>query len=81
MTLKTEQHTEDMRIRILSAVEISPAFGLHSCLEPIFEHGQWWVTCLPCGAQWAVVDADGGTSVDGFDFEQVSCGESCCHCA
>jgi hypothetical protein len=40
-----------------------------------FEHGQWWVTELGTGAQWSVVDAEGGDSVDGFDFEQISYGE------
>jgi hypothetical protein len=37
-----------------------------------FEHGQWWITDLESGAQWSVVDATGGRSVDGFDFEPVT---------
>lgn len=41
-----------------------------------FEHGCWWVTDLVSGAQWAVVDAHGGHSVDGFDFEQVTEGRA-----
>lgn len=36
-----------------------------------FEHGQWRVT-LGNGAQYSVVDAEGGDSVDGFSFEQAT---------
>lgn len=43
-----------------------------------FEHGQWWVEDLTTGAQWSVVDATGGASVDGFDFEQVTEGDESC---
>jgi len=32
-----------------------------------FEHEQWWVTCLHCGAQWSVVNTN-----DGYDFEEVT---------
>lgn len=40
-----------------------------------FEHGQLWITCTD-GAAWSVVDAEGGPAVNGFDFEQVSEGDS-----
>ncbi len=40
-----------------------------------FEHGQWWVTVKPTGAQWSVHDAEGHGSVDGFGFEQVTEGD------
>jgi len=40
-----------------------------------FEHGQWWVTNLRTGAQWSVVDASGGRSLHGLDFERVTEGE------
>jgi hypothetical protein len=36
-----------------------------------FEHGQLWIIGQN-GAQFSVVDAKGGPSVDGFDFEQVT---------
>lgn len=36
-----------------------------------FEHGQWWVM-LENGAQYSVCDAEGGDSVDGFCFEQIT---------
>lgn len=41
-----------------------------------FEHGHWWVTDLKTGAQWDAVDAEGGRSVNGFDFEQVTEGDT-----
>lgn len=44
-------------------------------LDCIFEHGQLWIVDNSSGAAWSVVDASGGNSVDGFDFEQVSQGE------
>lgn len=40
-----------------------------------FEHGGWFVTHIPSGRQWSVVDASGGDSVDGFSFERVSDGD------
>jgi hypothetical protein len=39
-----------------------------------FEHGQWWITCLSCGAQWSVHDLN----QHDFDFEQVSQGDGYC---
>ena len=36
-----------------------------------FEHGQRWVTSLPTGAQWSVVETSSG-----IEFEQVSEGEA-----
>ena len=36
----------------------------------VFEHGHWWVT-LGSAMTYSVVDAEGGESVDGFDFERV----------
>ncbi len=45
-------------------------------IQPNFEHGQWWVTIVGdtrlSGAQFSVVDAEGGNAVDGFDFECVT---------
>ncbi len=44
-------------------------------IEEVYEHGQWWVKDSFSGATWSVVDAEGGDSVDGVSFEQVSEGE------
>jgi hypothetical protein len=78
--LKTEQNTAKMEERVLRAFRKWAAFripfsGLSRDISANFEHGQWWVTQIDTGAQWSVVDAEGGSSVDGFDFEQVTEGE------
>lgn len=72
-TLLSSLNTEDAQERIKTA------FAQHEAsIRPIddysfdFEHGQWWVTCRETGCQWSVVDAEGGASVDGFDFEVVT---------
>lgn len=44
-------------------------------LNVVFEHGQLWITDTATGAIWSVVDAEGGSAVDGFDFEQTSGGD------
>lgn len=74
--LKTETNTEAMGERVLAAFEaMHPE---HEKPEPVFEHGQWWITCGPCGAQFSACDASGGPATDGFDFEQVSNGDDSC---
>ena len=40
-----------------------------------FDHGHWWIEDPKTGAQWDAVDASGGRSVNGFDFEQVTRGD------
>lgn len=74
------ENTPKMEKRILDAADASSEVGsLHSTsLTADFEHGRWFVTCLPCGAQWSVVDAVGGRSVDGFDFERITEGDGSC---
>lgn len=67
--LKTETDTKAMYLRVLRAGRKS----LHRHkLQADFEHGQWWITHLPSGAVWSVVDAEGGPAIDGFDFEQIT---------
>ena len=72
--LKTETNTLDMESQIRKAAyeALSIRGGQ---LQSDFEHGQWWITNQESGAQWSVVDAEGGLSVDGFDFEQVTEGD------
>ncbi len=79
MTLKCETDTPEMGSRVADAFAAAD-LGLsedcdHRDPEPVFEHGQWWINCAACGGQWAVHDAVGGDTVDGFTFEQVSGGE------
>jgi hypothetical protein len=70
--LKTETNTKTMEKKVLTAAHKS--LKLRN-LSASFEHGQWWVEHRPTGAQWSVVDAEGGPAVNGFDFEQVTEGE------
>jgi len=42
-----------------------------------FEHGQWFITCLSCGAQWSVNDAEGKDG-EYYQFDQVSNGDEYC---
>ena len=63
--------SENRKLRnevLLAAQEALPGRRL----QVDFEHGQWWVTDVDKGGQWSVVDAVGGSSVDGFDFERVT---------
>lgn len=66
--LKTEQDTPAMAKRVEKAAR--KYFGARSAWVN-FEHGQWWVT-LENSAQYSVCDCEGGDSVDGFCFEQVT---------
>ncbi len=43
--------------------------------ESFYEHDQWWILHKPSGRTWSVVDAEGGSSIDGFDFELITEGE------
>lgn len=70
--LKTETNTESMEREIMSA--FAAALPLHKDAMPAYEHGQWWVTCGPCGAQWSANDCEPGA----FDFEQVTEGDGWC---
>lgn len=80
MPLKTETNTPEMEERVFEAFSCHDASAQlnldidsedQDIYDAVFEHGQWWISAST-GAQWSVVDATGGTSVDGFDFEQVT---------
>jgi hypothetical protein len=47
----------------------------HESVVPVYEHGQWWVTCNACGALWSVVDVAGA---QGLDLEQIDNGDDSC---
>lgn len=78
--LKTETHTPEMAQRVLEAAQLHEIVDVHNTdkLYVAFEHGQHWIGCRECGAQWSVVDAEGAPSVDGFGFEEVSEGDGYC---
>lgn len=73
--LKTETNTAKIERAILAAARVHSETETHGFFTAAFEHGQWWLTCGSCGAQWSVVDAEGGDSVDGFGFEEVTHGD------
>ena len=70
--LKTERNTPEMAARVLEAAR---AYFDREDLQVDFEHGQFWVSDVTSGAQYSVCDAEGGDSVDGFIFEQVTEGD------
>jgi hypothetical protein len=78
MKLRSTIDSTDVDIDIASAAITSPRIGAEHDIATHYEHGQWWVVCNACGAQWSVVDAEGGDSVGGFDFEQVTQGDELC---
>ncbi len=65
--LRTEINTPRIASRIHAAAWKKGwrKFTLH------YEHGQWFLQHAN-GAQYSVVDAEGGTAIDGFDFEQLT---------
>ena len=50
------------------AFQTNAPIGVHVRLQRDREHGQHWLTCLDCGAQWHDDDA----------LEQVSDGDGSC---
>jgi hypothetical protein len=70
--LQSARNTRAVELRIRSAAR---QIIKHRNLDTFFEHGQWWIRHTPTGATWSVVDAEGGRSVLGFDFEQVTEGD------
>lgn len=74
--LLTETNTPKVASLIRVEAMSSESLSLHgSNLNTTFEHGQWWLTCADCGAQWSVSDADPGP----FDFELVTEGDEDAH--
>lgn len=69
--LKTEQNTTVMDHRVRAAFLRSKHCQGKGTFDTAFEHGQWWISCKN-GAQFSVVDAEGGESINGFDFEEVT---------
>lgn len=72
--LKCETDTPEMEARVRAA---ATTYFDADPDQVFFEHGQWWVDFHPgalCDDErhtFSVVDAEGGRSTDGFDFEEV----------
>lgn len=76
--LKTETNTPGMRKRIKAAWQEFKEAKPHGGADIFFEHGQHYVSCKDCGAQWSVNDAEGYGSIDGFSFEEIEGGDESC---
>lgn len=70
--LRTEQNTPKTSAEILECADVlNPP---HQALTIAYEHGQHWITCNDCGAQWSAIDSIPGP----FTFEQVTDGDHFC---
>ena len=76
--LKTETNTPPMEDRIYDAAKLAASLTGHVSAGPYFVSGRWQIHCLDCGARWSVVDVEGGSAIDGFDFKYVSDGDGWC---
>lgn len=76
-TLKSSQNTaaRETEIRDLFC---GWQYEGHENMSPVFEHGQWWIVCSPCGASWSVCDAEGPGTVNGYCLEQIDQGDESC---
>jgi hypothetical protein len=72
--MKTQKNDPEVKRDVLASFDLEP----HSSPVAFFEHGQWWVECKSCGAQWGVHDAEDARGNEYFDFEQVSDGDGSC---
>lgn len=73
--LLTETNTPHATRMVMKAAIRDLQFKLdHNKLDVAFEHGQHWVTCKNCGAQWSAADSTPGD----FVFEEVSHGDEWC---
>ena len=70
--LRCENNTLGDEITVCAADELDLA---EAELQADFEHGQWFVTHLPSGAQWSANDAVSAMGEEYFQFEQVSEGD------
>ena len=66
--MKAETNTVAMQARVVVAAHKR---GLRN-VRADYEHGQWWIVARDSGAVYAVVDAEGRSAVNGFDFEEVT---------
>lgn len=52
--------------------------GAHCNVSLALDGDRYWVSCLTCGAAWAVVDCESASGEEYFDFEEVSQGDHYC---
>jgi hypothetical protein len=69
--LPSEMYTETVKKKVLGAAH--KHFHKRTGIKAVFEHGHWWVLVegKTRTRTFDVVDAEGGRSIGGFDFEEV----------
>jgi hypothetical protein len=50
----------------------------HKPLQADFEHEGWFITCVNCGAQWSVNDAQNINGEFYFQFDEITNGDENC---
>lgn len=71
--LKCETNTAKVEKEVMAAAA-KRLNQVHHHLSAAFDHGQWWMSCLDCGASWSVVDCQ-RDGVDYLDFEAIDDGD------
>lgn len=78
--LNSEVFSFKMQTRVCDAFKASSQYDsldIHH-IHAVFEHGQWWIIATlnegsePDQITYSVVDAEGGDSAGGFEFEALS---------
>lgn len=75
--LLTETNNQKTDRLVMRAARNDREVSRHKGLRSHFEHGQWWVTCGPCGASWSVVDQEGLCAFP-VGFERIDDGDGYC---
>jgi hypothetical protein len=76
--LKTEDPNAMDDVQALLDFKKQNQIAGHRTLVPVFEHGQWYVTCSFCDGMWAVVDAEGSDTFQSLDLEVLDPGDDSC---
>jgi hypothetical protein len=73
VSMKTRSETNTQKIR-WQVYDAAREILENNDIQTDFEHGQWYVTVLATGAQYAVndVESNDGNTVNGFGLEQVT---------
>lgn len=73
-TLPSTINSPTIEKRIMTAAR--KRFHKRKGIDLFFEHGHWWLRLIGVGEDsedrtFDVVDAEGGESINGFDFEEI----------
>jgi hypothetical protein len=76
MKRSNEINTSEISEHIKAAA--NRLLGHHARLVATFEQGRVGITCLECGGQWTVADAEGTDSRHGLDLTPTNNGDGYC---